>query len=140
MTAQTWERVKEILHQAMQIDPAQRSRFLDEACSSDAELRAEVESLLRAEDSIASSFLQSPLLPQADQDFEPADTLAPGDLFAERFQLIRKLGEGGMGQVWLAEQTTPLRRQVALKLIRAGVVCSASQTWPMPPSPSLRMS
>jgi serine/threonine protein kinase/tetratricopeptide (TPR) repeat protein len=121
MTAQTWERVKEILHQAMQLDPAQRSRFLDEACSSDAELRAEVESLLRAEDSIASGFLQSPLLPQADQDFEPADTLAPGDLFAERFQLIRKLGEGGMGQVWLAEQTTPVRRQVALKLIRAGM-------------------
>ena len=47
--------------------------------------------------------------------------MEPGQVFAERFQLIRKLGEGGMGQVWLAEQTSPVRRQVALKLIKAGM-------------------
>ena len=47
--------------------------------------------------------------------------LQAGQLFAERFQLVRKLGEGGMGQVWLAEQTSPVRRQVALKLIKAGM-------------------
>jgi serine/threonine protein kinase len=46
----------------------------------------------------------------------------PGQIFAQRFHwLIRKLGEGGMGQVWLAEQTSPVRRQVALKLIKAGM-------------------
>ena len=44
-----------------------------------------------------------------------------GQIFAQRFQLVRKLGEGGMGQVWLAEQTSPVRRQVALKLIKAGM-------------------
>jgi serine/threonine protein kinase len=47
--------------------------------------------------------------------------LRAGELFAERFQLVRKLGEGGMGQVWLAEQLMPVRRPVALKLIKAGV-------------------
>ena len=47
--------------------------------------------------------------------------LAGGQIFAQRFQLIRKLGEGGMGQVWLADQTSPVRRQVALKLIKAGM-------------------
>ena len=47
--------------------------------------------------------------------------LTAGQIFAERFQLIRKLGEGGMGQVWLAEQTAPVRRPVALKLIKAGM-------------------
>ena len=47
--------------------------------------------------------------------------LEAGQEFAQRFQLIRKLGEGGMGQVWLAEQTLPVQRQVALKLIKAGM-------------------
>ena len=50
-----------------------------------------------------------------------AGVLAAGQIFAQRFQLVRKLGEGGMGQVWLAEQTSPVRRQVALKLIKAGM-------------------
>ena len=122
MTAQTWERVKEVLHQAMQLEPEQRSGFLDQACSSDAELRAEVESLLQVEDGIASGFLQSPPLEaNLDREIEPVDTLAAGEIFAERFRLTRKLGEGGMGQVWLAEQTSPVRRAVALKLIRAGM-------------------
>ena len=50
-----------------------------------------------------------------------ASRLAEGQIFAQRFQLTRKLGEGGMGQVWLAEQTEPVRRTVALKLIAAGM-------------------
>ncbi len=50
-----------------------------------------------------------------------AAALEPGQIFAQRFRLVRKLGEGGMGQVWLAEQTSPVRRQVALKLIKAGM-------------------
>ena len=47
--------------------------------------------------------------------------LEPGQVFCQRFRLIGKLGEGGMGQVWLALQTSPVRRRVALKLIRAGM-------------------
>jgi non-specific serine/threonine protein kinase/serine/threonine-protein kinase len=47
--------------------------------------------------------------------------LGAGQIFAERFQIVRKLGEGGMGQVWLADQIYPVRRQVALKLIKAGM-------------------
>src|SRR6202042_907651 len=47
--------------------------------------------------------------------------LAAGLVFAQRFHLVCKLGEGGMGQVWLAEQTSPVRRPVAVKLIRAGM-------------------
>jgi serine/threonine protein kinase len=47
-------------------------------------------------------------------------TLAGGHLFERRFRLLRRLGVGGMGQVWLADQTEPVRRQVAVKLIRAG--------------------
>jgi len=125
MTGESWERVKEILHQAMQLAPDQRSGFLDEACASDAALREEVESLLLAKEDVPSGFLQSPALEgelsSEASGFGFAGALAPGQIFAQRFQLIRKLGEGGMGQVWLAEQTSPVKRQVALKLIKAGM-------------------
>jgi eukaryotic-like serine/threonine-protein kinase len=127
MTDQRWEHVKDLLHQVMQLAPAQRGLFLDEACSSDASLRGELASLLAADQEVRSSFMQS--LPtdrtnvhSADKDqSDSAGTLQPGQLFSQRFQLIRKLGEGGMGQVWLADQTSPVRRQVALKLIKAGM-------------------
>jgi eukaryotic-like serine/threonine-protein kinase len=121
MAIQQWEHVKELLYRAMQLEPVQRAQFLDQACSSDAALRAEVESLLSVDEDVRSSFLQSsPLgadLPRSDD----IPALKPGQVFAQRFRLVRKLGEGGMGQVWLAEQTSPVRRQVALKLIKAGM-------------------
>jgi serine/threonine protein kinase len=125
MTIERWEHVKELLHQAMQLVPEQRARFLDEACSSDASLRAELDSLLLADNHVRSSFLQS--APRADglgaaeDRIDAVSALDAGQIFSERFQLLRKLGQGGMGQVWLAEQTSPVRRQVALKLIRAGM-------------------
>jgi serine/threonine protein kinase/tetratricopeptide (TPR) repeat protein len=125
MTVAHWDRVKELLHQAMQLAPAQRALFLDHACSSDPVLRTEVESLLLADEGIRSSFMESP--PLADELGADSDgigstvALEAGQVFAQRFQLVRKLGEGGMGQVWLAEQTSPVRRQVALKLIKAGM-------------------
>ena len=108
MTVNRWEDVKELLHQAMQLAPGERARFLDQACSSDAALRAEVESLLLADEGVRSSFLQSPPLGADSDQTEAVDEL-------------KTLGEGGMGQVWLAEQTSPVRRQVALKLIKAGM-------------------
>jgi eukaryotic-like serine/threonine-protein kinase len=119
-TVRRWERVKDLLHQAMQLEPAQRARFVDEACSSDVTLRAEVESLLVAEADVRSGFLESPPL-GADSTCGEDAILKPGQIFAQRFELVRKLGEGGMGQVWLADQTSPVRRQVALKLIKAGM-------------------
>ena len=67
MTVNRWEDVKGLLHQAMQLAPGERARFLDQACSSDAALRAEVESLLLADEGVRSSFLQSPPL-GADSD------------------------------------------------------------------------
>jgi hypothetical protein len=56
MITQPWEHVKQLLHEAMQLEPEQRGRFLDEACSSDVVLREEVESLLLADREIGSSF------------------------------------------------------------------------------------
>jgi len=125
MTGENWERVKEILHRAMQLAPQERNEFLDGTCTSNPALREEVESLLLADDGLHPGFLISP--PMAGKwdsvanGIDNAGGLAAGQIFAQRFQLVRKLGEGGMGQVWLAEQTSPVKRQVALKLIKAGM-------------------
>jgi serine/threonine protein kinase len=125
VTIENWERVKELLDQAIEMAPEQRAKFLDEACGSNAGLRAELESLLSAGDDLSADFLQSPLSGEFARETEGIDpagaALAAGQMFAERFHLIRRLGEGGMGQVWLAEQTAPVRRPVALKLIKAGM-------------------
>src|SRR5271166_270989 len=121
MNQPSWAHVKELLHQALALEPDVRAKFLDEVCASNAALRAELESLLSVGDELKTGFLESPPSANfsADDAAFSAAALAEGQLFAERFQLVRRLGEGGMGQVWLAEQTAPVRRPVALKLIKA---------------------
>jgi eukaryotic-like serine/threonine-protein kinase len=123
MSVQRWENVKELLQRALELSPEHRSPFLDEVCSSDVSLRAELESLLSAEENIRTSFMQSPPRGSAVSPSEIVSTkeMESGQLFAGRFQLLHRLGEGGMGQVWLAQQLSPVRRQVALKLIKAGM-------------------
>jgi eukaryotic-like serine/threonine-protein kinase len=121
----SWEQVKELLHRAMQVSPGERGPLLDEACGPDTALRAEVESLLEANAGIDDSFLRSsPQIGECGAGPEAAPGavgLEAGQFFAQRYRLVRRLGEGGMGQVWLVEQTSPVRRQAALKLIRAGM-------------------
>jgi len=127
MNPQPWERVKDLLHEVMQLAPEERSQFLDQNCGSDDALRADVESLLLANAVVRSSFLRSPLsagglgVENNKEQIDSPVALEAGQVFAQRFLLVRKLGEGGMGQVWLADQTSPVRRQVALKLIKAGM-------------------
>jgi eukaryotic-like serine/threonine-protein kinase len=113
------ERIKDVLHQAMQLAGDDRGRFVGEACSTDDSMRLEIESLLAALEDAPSDFLQM------GTEIDPAAGLDQGQLFEQRYRLVRKLGEGGMGQVWLADQTAPVRRQVALKLIRAGMYDAA---------------
>ena len=111
------------VHQAMQMAPGLRAAFLDEACGPDRALRDEVQSLLDAQAQVHSAFLRTPDTGgagEAGQEPVPG-SLQSGQEFAGHFVLIRRLGQGGMGQVWLADQTAPVRRQVAVKLIRAGM-------------------
>jgi serine/threonine protein kinase len=111
-----WEKIEALLQEAMTREAGERDRFLDQACDADQGLRDEVASLLADYANVPPHFLQT--LGGA----EPAiPGLSAGQVFEQRFQLVRVLGEGGMGQVWLAEQISPVRRPVALKLIRAGM-------------------
>jgi len=108
-TPEQWPRVKEIVAEALEREPQGRNAYLDEACAEDTPLRMEVESLLAAYDESGRLF-----------DVEAAEpSTHPGNVGP--YRLIRELGFGGMGQVWLAEQTEPVRRLIALKLIRAGM-------------------
>ena len=114
MTDIRWDRLKDLVYEALQKPPGERARFLDDACGDDLTLRGEVEELLGVDSGIEDSFLNaSPFDSMVDAG------LQEGEVVADRFRLVRKLGEGGMGQVWLSEQTAPVRRQVALKLIKA---------------------
>src|SRR5262249_27669875 len=96
------------------------------ACGGDSALRARVEALLLAH-AQAGRFLapDAPNNPTATISTTtplPAKTgPAAGMLVAERFRLLEVIGEGGMGIVWLADQMEPVRRQVALKLIKSGM-------------------
>jgi serine/threonine protein kinase len=108
-------REKEIFEQALDITPAEeRLRFLTSACGKDAALLARVQALLRADES-GESFL-----PEQPKAAVVAITEKPGDRIG-RYKLLQQIGEGGCGTVYMAEQTEPVRRRVALKVIKLGM-------------------
>jgi len=105
-----------ILQAALEIpDLRERTAFLDEACGGDQTLRDEVESLIAAH--FADETFMAPL---ADPLWREVRGESEGDMIG-RYKLLRQIGEGGFGTVYLAEQSQPVKRQVALKVIKPGM-------------------
>jgi serine/threonine protein kinase/WD40 repeat protein len=96
-----------------------RAEYLDEACQGKPELRQRVEALLLAHEK-ANSFLREPFEKQVSTTGEPPATDRPGAIIGP-YKLMELIGEGGMGLVFVAEQQKPVRRKVALKIIKPGM-------------------
>jgi tetratricopeptide (TPR) repeat protein len=110
------QRAEELFAGAMKIaDGEARRAYLDQACGGDAALRREVESLLAAHFAAGDFLGQTVVLPQRELVTEK-----PGTRIG-RYKLLEKIGEGGFGVVWMAEQEEPVRRRVALKIIKLGM-------------------
>jgi serine/threonine protein kinase len=115
-------RIKELFAAALDLpDPAARQAFLDRECAGDDELRHRLEALLHAH-AQPQPALDRPLAAVAPAAAEPPDAAdgQPGMVLAGKYRLVERIGEGGMGSVWVAQQTEPVKRVVAVKLIKAG--------------------
>ncbi len=108
------DREEPLFAEALALPPGERPRFLDGACGGDADLRQRIEALLLAHESAGAFMaLTAGAAPPADAD-------GAGSRIG-RYKLLQQIGVGGCGIVWMAEQEEPVRRRVALKIIKLGM-------------------
>jgi serine/threonine protein kinase len=112
MQAERWNQIEDLYQAALAQPPEKRAEFMQQTCLGDPQLRAEVESLLKDADARTSFF-------EGLVEFGPSEAAAGAVIGA--YHLLQPIGQGGMGEVWLAEQRQPVRRRVAIKLIKAGM-------------------
>ena len=109
-----WDNLKEIFNAAIALEPAERSTYLDRACDGNHSLRQAVQSLIKSHEE-STNFVDKPGFQAAAEMLLGRIDFAPGQQVAH-YRIISKIGEGGMGQVYLAEDSK-LKRYVALKVL-----------------------
>src|SRR4051794_7318158 len=112
-------REEEIFDAVVVLSADERSPYLDQACNGDVSLRRRLEVLLRSH-AKAESFLEPAASGNPTIAISLGPTENPGDVIGH-YKIREKLGEGGCGAVYVAEQTEPVRRRVALKVIKLGM-------------------
>ncbi len=124
MTRERWQHVRKVLEQALETDAQERARYLDEACGGDAELRAEVESLLEADERASSGFLTGRAIDHvagAATGSRDADDSLRGTRIGS-YLVLEEIGHGGMGTVYRAVRADDqYSKQVAVKVVRGGL-------------------
>jgi serine/threonine protein kinase/tetratricopeptide (TPR) repeat protein len=112
--------LKPIFDQALEIkDPSQRQAYLDNVCAETPDIRQKVEALLKAYEQ-AGSFLE-PELPRLEATVAESSLPEKAGTTIGPYKLLEQIGEGGFGVVFLAEQAQPVRRKVALKVLKPGM-------------------
>ncbi|MDX1393478.1 MAG: protein kinase [Gemmatimonadota bacterium] len=125
MSIVSWKRIREIFNEALELPAPERERYVASACGEDEPLRAEVERLLRGHEE-AGEFLASPtidaggLATPAREEGASERVEGPGSRIGP-YKILQLIGEGGFGSVYMAEQEEPIRRRVALKIIKLGM-------------------
>lgn len=124
MKPERWEQIDQLLQSALARVPQERSAFLAQACGDDELLRSEVESLIASHDD-ANNFLNTPMSQLAADFVNGQARLTTGQKIGH-YKIIRSLGRGGMGEVYLAEDPR-LGRKIALKLLPAYLMNDTSR-------------
>ncbi len=113
------QREEAVFEAAVKLPAAERAAYLDQTCGGDAELRHRMGILIGAFER-ASGFMKQPASPERTARASPLPKEKPGDRIG-RCKLLEQIGEGGCGVVYVAEQEEPVRRRVALKIIKLGM-------------------
>ncbi len=120
MQSDRWRRIEELFEGALELAPAERAPYLEAQCGADLELRQEVESLLAADDEAAEGHLEDAVRRVAAEVVTSQKPAAEGERIGA-YRIVRPLGEGGMGAVFLAERADQeYESQVAIKVLRGG--------------------